>query len=43
MSSDTELLAKEKLAELKQILEEYLETVTSISTTYSGATGSLQQ
>jgi len=43
MSSDTELLDKEKLAELKKVLEEYLETVTSISTTYSGATGSLQQ
>jgi hypothetical protein len=42
MSSDTELLAKEKLAELKKVLEEYLETVTNISTSYTGATGSLQ-
>jgi hypothetical protein len=43
MSSDIELLAAQKLEELKQVLEQYLETVTNISTSYTGATGSLKQ
>jgi hypothetical protein len=46
LSSDTELLAAQKLEELKKVLEEYLTTVTSISSIYAGdapsASGSLQ-
>jgi hypothetical protein len=38
LSSQTEDLAKEKLSELKQVLEEYLTTITSISSTYPGNT-----
>ena len=42
LSSQTEDLAKEKLSELKQVLEQYLETITSISTSYPGQSGSVE-
>jgi hypothetical protein len=41
MSNQEELLAQEKLQQLKEVVSQFLDTITNISTSYAGQSGSI--